>query len=449
MVLVTKQNRMQRSSPSTGPDSFSSCPTSPNSWSRSSTCISSPPPCPKLLLPHQLTLEEKHHILGVLLRLENLQNMENQRDRLVREEFAKSLDDLAVTVRNKITVSSPDFATPNKYSCHICTAAIGRQKVKKERRMLSCWDCGQLVCNSCGVKERHTGPFDNRINSKAVRLCKPCMYRREMTLKSGEWFYGAAGAQEVRNVHKSVIESLGIPKCSSHDEKDDNDDVTNWKQKAQKRFGQSSLTTLKAMKRRWQRLAKFNRHRASLNDSKGSENSSDDEERSRFSEEIQEQYRAFRDSKAAFKLSKKGYCEESSTSSTCSKQWSRESSPDRSCRLRSSALSSVSMTSVKGTTHVDLLDVRRKMHRSAESLPVEIQRGKGGALNTRGRKRNHVSMELAKRMSQKGSVLQKWRSTAGSCSNILFNTVNNDLNRNTQPTSTKSSRSMKYNCNYL
>ena len=30
MVLVTKQNRMQRSSPSTGPDSFSSCPTSPN-----------------------------------------------------------------------------------------------------------------------------------------------------------------------------------------------------------------------------------------------------------------------------------------------------------------------------------------------------------------------------------------------------------------------------------
>ena len=108
-----------------------------------------------------------------------------------------------------------------------------------------------------------------------------------------------------------------------------------------------------------------------------------------------------------------------------------------------------SMTSVKGTTHVDLLDVRRKMHRSAESLPVEIQRGKGGALNTRGRKRNHVSMELAKRMSQKGSVLQKWRSTAGSCSNILFNTVNNDLNRNTQPTSTKSSRSMKYNCNYL
>ena len=35
------------------------------------------------------------------------------------------------------------------------------------------------------------------------------MYRREMTLKSGEWFYGAAGAQEIRNVHKSVIESLG------------------------------------------------------------------------------------------------------------------------------------------------------------------------------------------------------------------------------------------------
>ena len=33
-----------------------------------------------------------------------------------------------------------------------------------------------------------------------------------MTLKSGEWFYGAAGAREIRNIHKSVIESLG--ECS-------------------------------------------------------------------------------------------------------------------------------------------------------------------------------------------------------------------------------------------
>ena len=38
--------------------------------------------------------------------------------------------------------------------------------MKKERRGLVCWDCGQLVCDSCGVNEPHTGPFDNRITSK-------------------------------------------------------------------------------------------------------------------------------------------------------------------------------------------------------------------------------------------------------------------------------------------
>ena len=102
-----------------------------------------------------------------------------------------------------------------------------------------------------------------------------------------------------------------------------------------------------------------------------------------------------------------------------------------------------SMTSVKGAAHLDLGDVRRKMHRSAESLPVEVQKGKAGALTTSCRRRNHVSMELAKRMSQKGSVLQKWRTTAGSCSNILFNTVNIDSTRNTQSANLKPSKSMK------
>ena len=92
---------------------------------------------------------------------------------------------------------------------------------------------------------------------------------------------------------------------------------------------------------------------------------------------------------------------------------------------------------------MDLRDARRKMHRSAESLPVEVRKGKAGALTTSSRRRNHVSMELAKRMSQKGSVLQKWRTTAGSCSNILFNTVNNDSTRNTQTANLKSSKSMK------
>jgi hypothetical protein len=41
--------------------------------------------------------------------------------RLVREEFTKSLDNLAVTVTNKVTSGTPAIETPNKYSCHICT----------------------------------------------------------------------------------------------------------------------------------------------------------------------------------------------------------------------------------------------------------------------------------------------------------------------------------------
>lgn len=44
--------------------------------------------------------------------------------------------------------------------------------------------------------------------------------------------------------------------------------MPNWKRKAQKRIGQTSLTTLKAMKRRWQRLANFNKHGPSFTDSK-------------------------------------------------------------------------------------------------------------------------------------------------------------------------------------
>ena len=44
-------------------------------------------------------------------------------DRLVREEFTKSLDDLAATVTNQVTNSRPTVpvSTPNKYCCHICT----------------------------------------------------------------------------------------------------------------------------------------------------------------------------------------------------------------------------------------------------------------------------------------------------------------------------------------
>ena len=94
------------------------------------------------------------------------------------------------------------------------------------------------------------------------------------------------------------------------------------------------------------------------------------------------------------------------------------------------------MTSVKLETE----NVQRKIHHSSESLPVDLQKMnlKSTSLPFRGRgRKNHVSMELAKRMSQKGSVLQKWRTSAGSCSNILFNNVNNDYLKNT-PLSSKS-----------
>ena len=66
----------------------------------------------------------------------------------------------------------------------------------------------------------------------------------------------------------NLINFPEIPKCSSLLGKGDPEDITNWKQKAQKRLGQTSITTLKAMKKKWQRLANFNKLGSSFNDSK-------------------------------------------------------------------------------------------------------------------------------------------------------------------------------------
>ena len=80
--------------------------------------------------------------------------------RLVREEFCKSLDDLASTISEKSINSTVPNYTPNRYSCHICTEAIGkaRSTVRKERNFLMCWDCKQFTCTLCSVNH-YNGPF--------------------------------------------------------------------------------------------------------------------------------------------------------------------------------------------------------------------------------------------------------------------------------------------------